>query len=49
MINLVRSKLEPLQRTAMGSLIVLDVHARTVVQNMIKTRVSHINDFDWSS
>jgi dynein heavy chain, axonemal len=49
MIQLVRSKLEPLQRTAMGALIVLDVHARTVVQNMVKSRVSHINDFDWSS
>jgi len=32
----------------MGALIVLDVHARDTVQNMINARVSNINDFDWT-
>jgi len=45
MIKLVRGKLLPLQRTAMGALIVLDVHAIEVVRNMIAARVENINDF----
>lgn len=49
MINLVRGKLLPLQRTAMGALIVLDVHAIEVVRNMIAARVENINDFPWTS
>jgi dynein heavy chain len=32
----------------MGALIVIDVHAREVVRNMIKVRVDNINDFDWT-
>ena len=42
-------KLEPLQRTAMGALIVVDVHAIEVVRNMINARVENINDFPWTS
>ena len=49
MIKLVRMKLEPLQRTAMGALIVVDVHAIEVVRNMINARVENINDFPWTS
>ena len=49
MIKLVRGKLEPLQRQAMGALIVLDVHAIEVVRNMIGARVENINDFPWTS
>ena len=49
MIKLVRMKLEPLQRTAMGALIVIDVHAIEVVRNMINARVENINDFPWTS
>jgi dynein heavy chain len=32
----------------MGALIVLDVHGRDVVKQLIKSRVSNINDFDWT-
>lgn len=49
MINLVRGKLEPLQRAAMGALIVLDVHAQFVVDIMIKAQINNINDFNWTS
>ena len=48
MINLVRGNLKGLQRIAIGALIVMDVHALTVVTNMIKARVENINDFEWS-
>jgi len=48
MVNLVRGDLNFLQRNCMGALIVLDVHAREVVRNMIKVRVDNLNDFDWT-
>jgi dynein heavy chain len=32
----------------MGALIVLDVHGRDVVKNMIKARVDNLNDFGWT-
>jgi hypothetical protein len=35
MIDLVRGRLSPLQRSMMGALIVLDVHALEVVKTMI--------------
>jgi len=47
-VNLVRGELTKLQRNAMGALIVLDVHARTVVEKLIKTRVNSTNDFEWT-
>jgi dynein heavy chain, axonemal len=48
MVQLVRGDLNKLQRNVMGAIIVLDVHAREVVRNMIKVRVDNINDFDWT-
>lgn len=32
----------------MGALIVIDIHARDVVRQMIKARVESINDFEWT-
>lgn len=32
----------------MGALIVIDVHAKTVVTNMIAARVENINNFEWT-
>ena len=32
----------------MGALIVLDVHARDVVQNLAKFEIESLNDFEWS-
>ena len=31
----------------MGALIVMDVHSRTVVQNMIDAKVGTVNNFEW--
>ena len=49
MVNLVRGDLNKLQRNAMGALITIDVHAREVVDTLVKVRVDNINDFDWTS
>mmetsp|Transcript_11712 Transcript_11712/g.17853 ORF Transcript_11712/g.17853 Transcript_11712/m.17853 type:complete len:332 (-) Transcript_11712:8215-9210(-) len=48
MVSLVRGELNQLQRNVMGAIIVLDVHARDVVRNLIKVRLDNINDFDWT-
>jgi dynein heavy chain len=48
MVELVRGQLNRLERSVMGALIVIDIHARDVVRQMIKARVESINDFEWT-
>ena len=49
-IALVRGgKLSKNQKTAIGALTVMDVHARDVVKNMVAQGVSNKNDFLWLS
>jgi len=48
MIDLVRKNLTTSQRTMLGALIVIDVHARDVVDALIKNNVNDINDFEWT-
>jgi dynein heavy chain len=48
MVELVKGQLTKLERSVMGALIVIDVHARDVVKQMIKARVESINDFEWT-
>lgn len=48
MVDLVRGQLSRLERSVMGALIVIDVHARDVVKQMIKARVESVNDFEWT-
>lgn len=47
MVDLVRGELDGQQRTLMGAMIVIDVHAREVIRNMIKARVETNADFEW--
>lgn len=47
-VSIVRGQLDTLQRTLMGALIVLDVHARDVVGQMVDLNVANLNDFDWA-
>lgn len=47
MVEVVRSDLDEHQRTLMGALIVLDVHAREVVKKMIQVKVNNVNNFEW--
>lgn len=48
MVEVVRKDLNILQRTLMGALIVLDVHARDVVSELVQKKVSSLNDFEFS-
>jgi len=48
MVEIVRSELTEHQRTLMGALIVLDVHAREVVKKMISVKINNLNNFEWS-
>jgi dynein heavy chain len=47
--GLVRGELTTLERITLGSLIVIDVHARDVVKRLIDAGVADVNDFDWIS
>ena len=48
MVAIVRKDLNILQRTLMGALIVLDVHARDVVTELLEKQVRNLNDFEFS-
>lgn len=45
MVAIVRKDLNILERTLMGALIVLDVHARDVVTELVQKKVQSLNDF----
>lgn len=47
--NLVRGKLTSRERQVLSALIVIEVHARDVVMNMVAENVSNLNDFEWIS
>ena len=46
-VNMVRGELSKLERATMASLVVIDVHARDVVQQMSSDGVSDPKDFKW--
>ena len=46
-VNMVRGELSKLERATMASLVVIDVHARDVVQQMAKDGVADPKDFKW--
>ena len=48
-VNLVRGKLESGPRRTLEALIVIDVHARDVVANLIQTNISKTSEFIWIS
>ena len=48
-VNLVRNDLPPLIRMTLGSLIVIDVHAKDVLEELLNEKVATIDDFSWLS
>ena len=48
-VSLVRGKLESGPRRTLEALIVIDVHARDVVANLIETKISKTSEFIWIS
>ena len=47
--GLVRSQLTRMQRSVLSALIVIEVHARDVVSEMLTQNVCNSNDFEWIS
>ena len=45
----VRGDLSYLQRCTLGALVVIDVHARDVVEHLIANQVTDVGNFDWQS
>eukprot|EP00795_Rhopilema_esculentum_P000293 gene293-9945_t len=48
-VELVRGELTQMTRITLGALIVMDVHARDVVEQLCKNKVSDTMDFNWIS
>ena len=48
-VDRVRGKLTKLDRKTIGALVVIEVHARDVVSEMVKNGVSNATDFAWMS
>lgn len=47
MVDIVRKELNLLQRTLICAMMVLDVHARDTIKNIIRDDVSTLDNFNW--
>lgn len=46
-VQLVRGDLNSVQRSTLGALVVIDVHARDTVTMMVENKVDSVSDFNW--
>ena len=49
LVELVRGNITKLQRKTLEPLMVLEVHSRDVISNLIKNKHTSIDDFEWSA
>ncbi|CEL93860.1 unnamed protein product [Vitrella brassicaformis CCMP3155] len=47
MVALVRTGLNKMNSISVGALIVIDVHAKDVVENLVKEKIDNISAFEW--
>lgn len=47
--ELVKGQLKRVERQVLSALIVIEVHARDVLVNLIQLNVENVNEFDWIS
>ena len=47
LIELVRGNLDSIRRKIIVALVTTDVHARDIVENLVKESVSSVHDFLW--
>jgi dynein heavy chain len=48
-VDAVRGELTSLQRATLGALVVMDVHARDVVTQLVADQVASSSDFEWQA
>lgn len=48
MVQLTRADLSKLQRTLLGALLTIDVHARDVTRSLISRNTQSLSDFEWT-
>ena len=49
LVKLIRTKLDRMQQIAINALIVIDVHAKDVVQKLVDNEITDTNAFEWIS
>jgi dynein heavy chain len=49
LVELVRQPLSKQQQVTLNALIVIDVHAKDVVDKLVQTNVTDIGSFEWIS
>lgn len=47
LVEAVRKDLKPLERLTFSTMVVIDVHNKDIVENLINSRVTDLNDFAW--
>lgn len=49
LITLIRTDIETLLRKALNTLIILDVHARDIVERFVRDSILDAKEFEWES